>query len=106
MWALFEKALDAKDMSQDMLEGYEVQLVPVLKQDYDFYVDQAFLEEFPLPQFTGFLLPLKYCSWEYYEEGKDPADVPHEQPMTWNPIDDEVNKTGLLRIYQDLPQSE
>lgn len=112
MWALFQKALDAKNISKFItdgyiMEGYEIKLAPVLQQDYDeFYTDQAFLEEFPLPEFTGSLLALKYCSWEDYKKGKDPADIPLEQPVTWNPIDDELNKRDLLRIYRHLPQSE
>lgn len=107
MWALFEKVLVAKDMSKFMLEGYETKLAPILQQDYDdFYADQAFLDEFPLPQFTGTFLSLKYCSWEEYKKGRDPADIPLEQPVTWNPIDDQVNKKDLLRVYRDIPQSE
>lgn len=90
MWALYEMGRWRQD--QELTEGHEIKLVPVLKEDYDnFYADQSFLEDFPLPQFTGSLLQLKYNSWEEYKQGKDPVDIPLEQPSTWNPIDDKLN---------------
>jgi hypothetical protein len=93
MWALFEKAHSAKRWQDDELTlGLETMLVPVLQEDYDnFYADQSFLEDFPLPRFTGSLLQPKYDSWEEYKQGKDPVDIPLEQPFTWNPIDDMLN---------------
>ncbi|KAF5321499.1 hypothetical protein D9619_000349 [Psilocybe cf. subviscida] len=103
-WALLQKT-HAYNLSQVFNWKFDVDLVPLLQEDYDnLYTDLSFIVEFPLPELTGSLLQRKYSTWEEYTKDKDPLTLPRKQPLTWHPIDDEMN-VKYVNNWIDLPTS-
>ncbi|KAF5320976.1 hypothetical protein D9619_000354 [Psilocybe cf. subviscida] len=103
IWALLQKTY-APGLSLTK-EGDDVKLVLLVKGDYDdFYADMDFIEEFPLPELTGSLLQRRYSTWDEYKKDKDPSMLPEKQPLTWHPIDDDIN-TKYPNYFADLPRS-
>lgn len=89
-WSLLQRT-HAHDLTQ-IGDQFDVELAPLEREDYDnFYADESFIDDFPLPELTGSMLQRKYSTWKEYTQDKDPSTLPEGQPLTWHPIDDKMN---------------
>jgi hypothetical protein len=91
------------DNYDDNATDIEIKIAPITRTDIqDYYSDGSFQDEFPMPELTGCLLSRQYNTWDEYIKDKDPSEVPASVPITWNPIDAELNSTHGAILMREL----
>lgn len=90
MWSMIEQTYH--DNYDDSATDIEIKLAPITRTDVtDYYSDWSFRDEFPIPELTGSLLSRQYNTWDEYLQDEEPSEIPVSTPITWNPIDAELN---------------
>lgn len=91
------------DNYDDNATDIEIKIAPLTRTDVqDYYSDQSFRDEFPIPHLTGSLLTRQYSTWDEYIKDKERSEIPTHVPISWNPIDADVNSIPSAIMMREL----